>query len=226
MDIIHILKPKQYFIKASYDKLSNAHRLGILVLVISLFGLSLPQNTTQPVDQSILEAELVFTYGDHAEYLANLTDEAEKKYRIEKLWAELDKQRTLSGALTIYLKSYHSPLANHAETLIKTNNWKKIIALANAESSLCRNYPEHTSNCWGVGGTDLWDMGDNLSEGIVAMNNFLENSPKRSDIKYSQMTFEQMNGLYKQPARDHWLYNNQKIIDDLDAIERNIELNT
>ena len=121
-----------------------------------------------------------------------------------------------------YLASKKSPLAEHTDILISVPNWKRIVALANAESGMCRFYPKKLANCWGVGGSKLWDMGNDLSDGILEMNDFLINYPKKSKVKYHQMTFKQMNGLYKQPAAPHWLYNVQVIYDDLTAIENSI----
>jgi hypothetical protein len=88
---------------------------------------------------------------------------------------------------------------------------------------MCRRYIERLANCWGVGGSDLWDMGENLGEGVVAMNRFLNVAPMRSSIKYSQMNFEQMNGLYKQPPGDHWVYNNLEVYNELTALEKNLK---
>src|SRR6185436_4638665 len=110
----------------------------------------------------------------------------------------------------------------YANVLVSVSNWKQIIALANAESTLCRNYPVAKSNCWGVGGAKLWDMGSNLGDGILSMNQFLTMYPRNSNVKYAQMTFKQMNGLYKQPAANHWLYNAQSVYDDLTSLEKNI----
>ena len=220
MDILRIVKPKKILIKASYQTLSFSYKLGIILVLLSMFGVMFP---AQAIGADLEQAlPLVFTQGDQTEYLSELSDEALKRYRIEKLETALRQERTLSGALTVYLRAYNSPLADHTKALVKTKNWKKIVALANAESSLCRKYPARTNNCWGVGGSNLWTMGSNLSEGVAAMDDFLNNHPKSWETKYADMTFEQMNGLYKQPPRDHWVFNNQTVYDDLVDIEKNI----
>jgi hypothetical protein len=36
------------------------------------------------------------------------------------------------------------------------------------------------------------------------------------------MSFDEMNGLYKQPAAAHWAYNAQTVYDDLSAIENSL----
>jgi hypothetical protein len=88
---------------------------------------------------------------------------------------------------------------------------------------MCKHYPVNKANCWGIGGSNLWYMGSNLGEGILSMNKFLKHlSGNNSKVKYTQMTFKQMNGLYKQPAAQHWVDNNQAVYDDLTAIENSL----
>lgn len=165
---------------------------------------------------------MVFELGSHFDYMEQLRLVAMQTYQKQKLQQELEKQARLAISLKRYLVKRNSPLADYSSVLIKQNNWKKIVALSNAESSMCRRYPVDKSNCWGVGGASLWDMGDDLGEGVVSMNKFLNNHPTRSKVKYSQMDFTIMNGLYKQPPADHWVYNNQIIYDDLTALERSL----
>src|SRR3990167_5208465 len=198
MDIIQIIKPKIKPMKASFASLSVVHKLIILLILASLISLIIP-HTTYASAVSANGQGLIFFIGDHEQFLQYL----------------YEKQQRLTGRVTKYLAAYGSPLTDTVPTLITLKNWKKIVALSNAESTLCRKYPKTTANCWGIGGSTLWDMGDNLTEGVVAMNRFLENYPKGSKIKYARMTFEQMNGLYKQPPMDHWVENNEVIYQDL-----------
>jgi predicted NBD/HSP70 family sugar kinase len=109
--------------------------------------------------------------------------------------------------LRAYLQSKGSPFAACVDTLVELKNVEKILGLANAESGLGKRYPRHTANAWGVGGSRLWDMGDNLCEGAQSMQIFLDNYPRRSSVKYADMSIDRMNGLYKQPRRDHWARN-------------------
>ncbi|MBX4186783.1 MAG: hypothetical protein KW802_00805 [Candidatus Doudnabacteria bacterium] len=140
----------------------------------------------------------------------------------EKVRQENFRRAKLIRKVKTYLDAQKSPLANEADVLVTVKNWKKIVALSNAESSMCRRYPVPTANCWGVGGSKLWDFGSNLSDGILGMNKFLNQYPLRSSVKYSEMSFKQMNGLYKQPAAAHWLYNTQSVYDDLTQLEKSI----
>ncbi|MBX4191256.1 MAG: hypothetical protein KW804_00455 [Candidatus Doudnabacteria bacterium] len=144
------------------------------------------------------------------------------KAKEEALRQESFKRGQLINKLREYLEANRSPLAEHADVLVSTKNWKKIIALANAESTMCRRYPTATANCWGVGGSNLWDFGSSLADGVLGMNKFLNNYPLRSVVKYSDMPFKQMNGLYKQPAANHWLYNVQVVYDELTVLEKSV----
>ena len=196
------------------------------VVAVSLISIIVPHHSyADEMDEHVM-GRFVFEAGDHTQFVEEVETGASataKQQRHEATVAKLRKQLRMNEALKKYLQENRSPLAEYSHVLLQQNNWKKIVALSNAESTMCRRYIEATSNCWGVGGTDLWDMGDNLGEGVIAMNNFLNTAPRKSNVKYSQMNFEQMNGLYKQPARDHWVYNNLQVWNELTALEKSVK---
>jgi hypothetical protein len=132
---------------------------------------------------------------------------------------EEPKRQLLNIKMEAWLKTKDSPLAEYTDVLLQQPNWKRILSIAQAESSLCKRYPADTANCWGIGGEKLWDLGNNLREGIVAANDFIENYPKSSKKKYKDMTIEEMNGLYKQPYGAHWSINNYNAILEINRIE-------
>jgi hypothetical protein len=220
MDIVKKIRP----LKATYESLCWYHKLASTVIILALMMTLFPQKSFASAEQeTFVPQKLVFEAGDHTQFMDELFNEASFQYRHETAVQKLQRQLKMNDALKKYLQSKRSPLAEYSATILQQNNWKKIVALSNAESSLCRKYIEDTSNCWGVGGSNLWDMGDNLGEGVVAMNKFLNTAPAKSKVKYSQMNFDQMNGLYKQPARDHWVYNNLEIYNELTALEKNMK---
>ncbi|MBI4363491.1 MAG: hypothetical protein HY545_01430 [Candidatus Doudnabacteria bacterium] len=216
MDIIKKIKP----LKASFDKLSSVQKLGLLTILISLITLIVPHGVFAATKKE--PSLLVFQIGDYKEFLTTAERQAQLDYQTKQLEASLRKKLLLSEKIKNYLNQYNSPLASYSSQLLELKNWKKIVALANAESSFCRRYPTSKANCWGVGGANLWDLGDNLSEGIKTMDKFLNNYPKNSPTKYSQMGFERMNGLYKQPAADHWVENTQSVYDYLTMLEKSV----
>ena len=219
MDIIKKIKP----LKISYQNLLWKHKFGITIIIVALLMSHSPH---QAVADYSPRTVLPFIRGDQDAFLKEKLEKAKTNFRYqeqeERLQKQLNRQRILATRLERYLEERNSPLADHAETIVKLEHWKKIVSLANAESSLCKNYPKTTANCWGVGGSSLWDFGRDLDDGVVAMNRFLENYPKKSKLKYSQMTFEQMNGLYKQPAKNHWVYNNKVVYEDLEKLEHGL----
>lgn len=217
MDILQIIRPKIQPLKVSANNLAMRDRLIIVLLLVSLIGIVIPHGIKANAPDSSFTLE--FAIGDGTEYLHQMQLQAKQIYYVNMLQDQLAFKQRLIEAVQHYLTQYHSPLVDAVPTLITLHNWKQILALANAESSLCRKYPVSTANCWGVGGSELWTMGGNLTEGVVAMNNFLDNYPRKNAVKYSEMTFEQMNGLYKQPPKDHWVWNNQIIYQDLSEIE-------
>lgn len=218
MDIIKKIRP----FKASYLNLNLVQKFGILVTLISVIFSILPHVTFAAGLAQPQNGPLVFTIGERVIYLDELNLQLSKLYEGQQMQQDLDKQIQLGQRLGEYLQAQGSPLAPYATTLIHVNNWKKILALSNAESGLCKHYPVHKANCWGVGGSNLWYMGSNLKEGILSMNDFLNTYPKRTSVKYSQMSFDQMNGLYKQPAAQHWVDNNLAVYNDLTIIENSL----
>lgn len=220
MDIIKKINLKS--VQASYESIGLFNRLGIILILISLVSIIVPHDAYAEELPNEIPFTIVFETGDHTQYLSQLELNASFQYRHETAVQKLQRQLYLGDAVKKYLEDKRSPLAEYSSTIVQLNNWKKILALANAESTMCRFYIEEKANCWGVGGSDLWDMGHNLGEGVVSMNYFLNNYPNRSPIKYANMDFEHMNGLYKQPARDHWLYNNLVIYNELTELEQSI----
>lgn len=73
-----------------------------------------------------------------------------------------------------YLESKHSVLADHVDAITEQSQWKLIIAIAQAESSSCKKYPEHTSNCWGIGGASNLMQFKDLDAAIAHVNSLLE----------------------------------------------------
>lgn len=225
MDFDIIRKIKFNHLKASFETLALKHKFFLILFLISISATILPHEAF--ADQTFNSSTgpvLVFdmTNTDYQTYVEELSEDLTDQYYQLKVQEEVVRQKKLAHEVEIYLRRQGSPLADFTSILVSQRNWKKIVALANAESSLCRRYPVSLANCWGIGGADLWDMGSNLGEGVVAMNNFLNNYPRRSPVKYSHMSFERMNGLYKQPPAQHWIDNNQIVYDDMVAIENGL----
>ena len=227
MDIDIIRKIKIPHLKASFETLALKHKFVIVLCLLSFSTTLMPHEAygSQAKSQrSDTQPLLVFNLSDtgYQDYIDGISQVLTQQYRQQQLELQAMRQKKLTEEVQAYLENQGSPLANYASTLVTVRNWKKILALANAESSLCRNYPVNKANCWGVGGAKLWDFGSNLGDGVIAMNHFLNNYPLSSHIKYSQMTFARMNGLYKQPPAQHWVDNAQTVYNDLTNIEQNL----
>lgn len=222
-----VRKIKQAHLKATFETLARHHRFFLMTFLVSLLTILLPHVTYAHVMHPTVAKNQPFVFDssdtEYQDFLDQLNLDLSEKYYQEQTLQNSLRQQRLSDALKTYLEDRNSPLATYAPVIVTLRHWKKIIALSNAESTLCRRYPIDTANCWGVGGADLWDMGDNLGQGVIAMNKFLTFYPRRSDVKYYQMSFERMNGLYKQPPAQHWVDNNQIVYDDLVALEKSIE---
>lgn len=224
MDIVRTLNFTH--LKATLGNLKPKQKFFLQIFLLALV-LNLIPNETHALTIKAPTARkpiLVFDTSDksYQNFIDAFNVSFSSKQKDESLRKEAVKRGQLITKVKVYLDAQRSPLANYADVLVSVKNWKKIVALANAESTMCRNYPTTTANCWGVGGSNLWDFGTSLSDGILGMNKFLNQYPKNSKVKYSEMTFNQMNGLYKQPAATHWLYNAQSVYDDLNTLEKSL----
>ncbi len=227
MDLDIIRKIKFPHLKASFQTLALKHKLVLILFLVSILNMILPHEVYAQI-QTPSEQDsgpvLVFDTGnsDYQDYLDQISADLTDQYYQDTIRQQAIREQKLIQKVEQYLARRGSPLASYTSTIVTLRNWKKILALSNAESSLCLRYPASTSNCWGVGGANLWDMGSNLGDGVIAMNHFLNNYPRRSPVKYTQMSFEKMNGLYKQPPAQHWVDNNYAVYDDLTAIENSL----
>jgi hypothetical protein len=74
-------------------------------------------------------------------------------------------------ALVAYLREKKSPLAKYAGELSRLPNWKVLIAIAQAESGLCKKTARN--NCWGIGPNNTpWSFRD-ISESLYYANYLL-----------------------------------------------------
>jgi hypothetical protein len=127
----------------------------------------------------------------------------------------------MSNLLKQYLESKKSPMAACSDVLVHLKNYPKIISLSAAESGFARVQTPGSFNAWGVmtTGGKLKKMGNNWCESVANMDIFLSTYPRKSSVKYSDMSITDMCGLYKQPcpgkASHHWARNNNKILNDM-----------
>jgi hypothetical protein len=224
MDIVKKLTFAHF--KASLQSLKPKQKFFLQIFLLALILNLIPHETHALTIKAPTARKPILVFDTSDKSYQNIIDAFNATFayntKNESVRMEAFKRGQLTVKVKTYLTANRSPLAEYADVLVSTKNWKKIVALANAESTLCRKYPTTTANCWGVGGSNLWDFGNSLSDGILGMNKFLNNHPTRSSVKYAEMSFKQMNGLYKQPAANHWLYNAQSVYDELSILEKSI----
>jgi len=222
-----VRKTKHLRLLATAESLAVQYKFILFVFLFSLLAATMPHISyaASPEPNLKLSQRLVFDTGntEHQDYLDQMSLELADQFYRQQMQQQTLRRERLTEALKTYLEERNSPLAPYSAIIVTLRNWKKIIALSNAESTLCKRYPPSTSNCWGVGGANLWNMGSHLGEGVIEMNKFLNNHPRRAHVKYAQMPFEDMNGLYKQPAAQHWVDNNTIIYDQLVELEKSIQ---
>jgi len=123
-----------------------------------------------------------------------------------------------------FLKAKKSPMADCTDILVNLDTHKKILSLSAAESSYGVHTISGTYNYWGVmAGRTLKKMGNSPCEAVLNMDKFLGEYPRRSALKYKDMTIDAMNGLYKQPRAQHWSNNNNAVFSKLDGLHTHAE---
>lgn len=126
----------------------------------------------------------------------------------------------LNEKVQAYLESKNSPLARYTDLILEQKNWQRIISISFAESSMCLKVdPNKPTNCWGIGGAKLWNLGNTFEEAIPKVENFLETQPGSSKVKYQTMTIQQMNGVWNQPKTTTWIGNNAQVLEDLSKFQ-------
>lgn len=124
----------------------------------------------------------------------------------------IDKEVTL---VRQYLQSKNSPLANYTEILLAQPDWKTIIAISNAESTMGKHC--YYNNCsgiyerFGIGYAGLKKY-DTMADWIVDLQQLINQ-------RYDGWTLAEMNGTYVYPKSRSWLYATTTVYNDLDKIQ-------
>ncbi len=104
-------------------------------------------------------------------YQANINDKKDK--RVAKLQA--------------FLYTKKSPLAPHAETIVKYADeyaieWTRVVAISGMESAFGTKLPEGSHNAWGLGGSKFMRF-DSWNDSIEFMTKTLANNYRLNELK-------------------------------------------
>lgn len=116
------------------------------------------------------------------------------------------------AVLQDYLASKGSPLADHADTLLQQDNWKLVVAISNGESTMCKHYAYN--NCWGIGGAWNLKRYKTLDDAIVDVNRIITTKYVADGLD----TPQEMVRRYVGHTNSNWVYANNKILKELDAL--------
>lgn len=114
-----------------------------------------------------------------------------------------------------YLDAKHSPLANHVDAISEQSQWKLIVAIAQAESSSCKKYPEKSANCWGIGGASNLMKFPDLDSAIAHVNGLLENKYISQGLTSPQKLSKKWVGH----KSDQWEQAVQQELDNLEGVQ-------
>lgn len=123
--------------------------------------------------------------------------------------SNIDPLKSRKEALQKYFTEVRpSALVNYVDVLAEQSQWRKIIAISFVESTMCKRH--YYNNCWGITYRSGLAKYPSFAEAIVDTNRVLEK-------RYSDKTYEQMNGVYVQPKNPNWLRGAKQIEAELDT---------
>jgi hypothetical protein len=200
-------------------RLCSKDKLLLLVGVISLltwqFGAVGRALASTNVTQDSLTFEIKLQNNQNLEVLQanaveNLQDAEDAK--LQEQQTEIINQKV--SLVRNYLESKGSPLANYTEILIAQPNWKTIIAVSNAESTLGKHC--YVNNCSGIFGPNGLKTYETVPDWIVDMQSLLSS-------RYDGWTLQQMDGTYVYPRSNSWYIATTSVYKDLNQIEQQFQ---
>lgn len=121
-----------------------------------------------------------------------------------------------SKMLRAYLESKGSPLADYTDILLAQKDWKTILAISNAESTLGKHC--YYNNCSGIYGR--------YNQGYAGLKRYETKADWIVDLqelltkRYSGWTLDKMNGIYVYPSSTSWIRATKSVYTDLNKIEQ------
>lgn len=126
------------------------------------------------------------------------TQVAQENYSLQAHSIRASKTIT-EEALRQYLTSKKSPLAENADTLLRSPYWSTIIGICAIEEYGCSVNPFGSNNLWGIMCGDTICRYPDLLAGIDAIDRFLERAEARG-----RTTIESFRGWYCASACTTW----------------------
>ena len=204
---------------ASLNALKSAK--GKIAVVTALFSLVVvfnPTSTKAATAQALgQDNSLVLKIKTILTASANTAGETENQNsQISK-----ENEEKKAQLLQDYLESKDSPLADYTGIILAQQDWKTILAISNAESTLGKHC--YFNNCSGIYGR--YDIGysglkkyETKADWIVDLQNLL-------DKRYEGWTLDQMNGTYVYPRSTSWIRATKQIYNDLTNLEKQFPQN-
>jgi hypothetical protein len=194
---------------ASLNALQSAkEKIAVIIALLSILAWNSPVTMKAHAQTIGQENSLVF------EVKTEVTDSLNPENQNSQTETEiLQKKQEL---VKEYLESKKSPLAEYTDVLLAQEDWKTILALSNAESSLGKRC--YHNNCSGIYGR--YDMGYAGLKKYPTKAEWIVDLQKLLDKRYEGWTLEKMNGIYVVPRSNNWIRATSKVYNDLTKIEK------
>jgi len=200
---------------ASLNALKSAKgKVAVLIALTSLVATLNPATTKAATAQTLgQDNSLVFNIKTMFVASAadtNSTDSQNQNSQISKENAEKKAQ-----LLQAYLESKNSPLADYAGILMAQQDWKTILAISNAESTLGQHC--YYNNCSGIYGT--YGIGYSGLKRYETKADWIVDLQSLLSKRYEGWTLDQMNGIYVYPKSSTWIRATKQVYNDLTNLE-------
>jgi hypothetical protein len=182
-----------------------------VIALISLLASHSPAVGTAYAQTSTSEKALVFQIKPQTNISSSSlsTVTGNQKLAYEQHVGQIDAR---VKAVRAYLESKNAPLAQYTEIILAQEDWKKILAISNAESNMGRHCWKN--NCSGI----MYGRGglrpfDSIPDWIVELQGLI-------DRRYKNKTLDQMNGVYVVPRSANWYQASNSVYQALTEIEK------
>jgi hypothetical protein len=191
---------------------TSKEKIAIMIALFSLVNLVFPVSGKAHAAENAAQTKaLVFEINPNTllNSIKNATADSENK---NPEFQNIDKKVQL---VRDYLESKNSPLADYTEIILAQEDWKTILAISNAESTLGQHC--YANNCSGI--YCRFDRGyaglckyETKAHWIVELQGLI-------DRRYKGWSLNKMNGIYVYPKSSTWIAATSKVYNDLDKLE-------
>jgi len=196
-----------------FAKLSTLDRIVLIALIAILPTLMVPASASASTENKTFVFEIQKGQKISIPNIPVYTkDQPANGQPMDPAEIQKAKDQVNAAILQAYLESKKSPLAPYADHILTQDNWKLVLAISNAESTLCKR--QMYNNCWGVGGA--WNLRryETFADGFTDVSKLVTNKY----IPYGADSAEEMVRKYVGNYSKNWVIAVNQILNQLNQL--------